>query len=73
MPARVPVPGDLIVTFCDGEDDQEEIATSGKHALEIAFRMLVVQRDELCDGDLLAVRRVRVKPRPIKPAGQSDG
>jgi hypothetical protein len=69
---RVPIPGDLIVTFCHEEDEQAEVATSCREALQIAFHMLV-QRDELCDGDLIAVRRVRVKPRPIKPGGQSDG
>jgi hypothetical protein len=62
MSSRVPFPGDLIVTFCRGEDELDEIAMTGKHALQIAFRM-IVEREELYDGDLIAVRRFRAKRR----------
>jgi hypothetical protein len=49
----------LLVTFChDDQDDQEEIATTGKHALEIACRMLA-GCDQLYDGDLLSISRYR--------------
>jgi hypothetical protein len=50
------------VTFCRGEDELDEIAMTGKHALQIAFRM-IVEREELYDGDLIAVRRFRAKRR----------
>jgi hypothetical protein len=67
MPAHVrPDDGDLLVTFCHGdEDDQEEIATTGKHALEIARRMLGTV-DELHDGDLLSIWRRQPAPKPTR-------
>jgi len=61
MPARAPI-YDLVVNFSHGKETQEETATSGRHALQIAFRMLV-QCDELHEGDLLSIsRRPTTKP-----------
>jgi hypothetical protein len=59
MPAHVQNDdGDLLVTFgCEGQDDQEEIATTGKQALKIARRMLATV-DELHHGDLLSIWRL---------------
>jgi hypothetical protein len=64
MPAHVQPDGDLVVTFCHGDDeDQEEIATTGKHALEIARRTLA-KCDELYEGDLLSIWRRRPAAKP---------
>ncbi len=72
MPVHVQPPGALLVTFCHGnDDDQEEIARTGKHALEIARRMLA-DCDELHDGDLLSISRYR-PARGSLSARQTDG
>jgi hypothetical protein len=56
--------GNLLVTFGrDGEDDELEIATTGKQALKIARRMLT-KRDELRHGDLLSIWRVPATKGP---------
>jgi hypothetical protein len=56
--------GNLLVTFGrDGEDDELEIATTGKQALDIARRMLA-KRDELRHGDLLSIWRCRPERGP---------
>jgi hypothetical protein len=73
MPTHVAPVGSLIVTFCHGDDDREEIAVDAHHALQIAFGMLV-RLEELTDGDLISVRRVKsYKRKLLKPAGESDG
>ena len=61
--------GNLLVTFChDGEDDQEEIAKTGKEALEIARRMLA-NCDELYHNDLLSIWRLP----PVRARTRSKG